>query len=402
MHFNEALNFSAQSLRANPVRSMLTGLGMVIGTASVILVVTISLTSQEYILDQIEGVGSNLVYAQAEIATQLSDAQIDADFVKLDDVAAVRDQLAGRITAASAIMNTFDRMRLDGKDQYVQVIGTDEFYKPVRNMVVLSGRFLDSSDVALRQKVCLLTDKFAKRLYGSASAALGNVIKIHDLQFTVVGTFKEKVESFGQSELGAETILIPFTVLRYFAAAERVDPMDVQVKSASDVEAVTREIKHILESRHRPGAKYRVQNLAAILEAARKIATILSLVLVLVSAIALVISGIGIMNIMLVTVSERTREIGIRMAVGASRSEIQLQFLTEAVLISLTGGVLGILVGVSLPLSVQLFVDNLRIPVSPASIIIAFSVSCAVGLIFGLLPAHRASRLNPTEALRYE
>ncbi|HLN04291.1 MAG TPA: ABC transporter permease [Bryobacteraceae bacterium] len=402
MHFNEALNFSAQSLRANPVRSMLTGLGMVIGTASVILVVTISLTSQEYILDQIEGVGSNLVYAQAEIATQLSDAQIDADFVKLDDVAAVRDQLAGRITAASAIMNTFDRMRLDGKDQYVQVIGTDEFYKPVRNMVVLSGRFLDSSDVALRQKVCLLTDKFAKRLYGSASAALGNVIKIHDLQFTVVGAFKEKVESFGQSELGAETILIPFTVLRYFAAAERVDPMDVQVKSASDVEAVTREIKHILESRHRPGAKYRVQNLAAILEAARKIATILSLVLVLVSAIALVISGIGIMNIMLVTVSERTREIGIRMAVGASRSEIQLQFLTEAVLISLTGGVLGILVGVSLPLSVQLFVDNLRIPVSPASIIIAFSVSCAVGLIFGLLPAHRASRLNPTEALRYE
>jgi putative ABC transport system permease protein len=402
MHFNEALAFSAQSLRANPIRSMLTGLGMVIGTASVILVVTISLTSQEYILDQIEGVGSNLVYAQAEIATQLSDAQIDADFVKLDDVAAVRDQLAGRITAASAIMNTFDRMRLDGKDQYVQVIGTDEFYKPVRNMVVLSGRFLDSSDVALRQKVCLLTDKFAKRLYGSASAALGNVIKIHDLQFTVVGTFKEKVESFGQSELGAETILIPFTVLRYFAAAERVDPMDVQVKSAGDVEAVTREIKHILESRHRPGAKYRVQNLAAILEAARKIATILSLVLVLVSAIALIISGIGIMNIMLVTVSERTREIGIRMAVGASRSEIQLQFLTEAVLISLTGGVLGILVGVSLPLSVQLFVDNLRIPVSPASIIIAFSVSCAVGLIFGLLPAHRASRLNPTDALRYE
>jgi len=402
MHFSEALNFSAQSLRANPIRSMLTGLGMVIGTASVILVVTISLTSQEYILDQIEGVGSNLVYAQAEIGTQLSDAQIDADFVKLDDVEAVRDQLAGRITAASAIMNTFDRMRLDGKDQYVQVIGTDEFYKPVRNMVVLSGRFLDSSDVTLRQKVCMLTDKFAKRLYGSASAALGNVIKIHDLQFTVVGTFKEKVESFGQSELGAETILIPFTVLRYFAPVERVDPLDVQVKSASDVDAVTREIKHILESRHRPGAKYRVQNLAAILDAARKIATILSLVLVLVSAIALIISGIGIMNIMLVTVSERTREIGIRMAVGASRSEIQLQFLTEAVLISLAGGVLGILVGVSLPLSVQLFVDDLRIPISPASIIIAFSVSCAVGLVFGMLPANRASRLNPTDALRYE
>ena len=402
MNISEALNFSAASLRANPIRSLLTGLGMVIGTASVILVVTISLTSREYILEQIEGVGSNLVYAQAQIGNELTSTQVDADYVKLADVEAVREQLAGRITAASAIMNTFDRMRIDGKDQDVQVIGTDEFYKPVRNMIVLAGRFLDSSDVALRQKVCLLTDKLARRLYGSRSASIGNVIKIHELQFTVVGVFKEKTETFGQSELGAETILIPITVIRYFTQVERIDPMDVQVKSASDVEAVTQQIKQILESRHRPGAIYKVQNLVDILAAARNIATILSLVLVLVSAIALIISGIGIMNIMLVTVTERTREIGIRMAVGASRSEIQLQFLTEAVLISLGGGVIGILVGVSLPLSVQLFVDDLKIPVSPTSIIIAFSVSCAVGLIFGMLPANRASRLNPTDALRYE
>jgi putative ABC transport system permease protein len=402
MNLGEALNFSAQALRSNPVRSLLTGLGMVIGTASVILVVTISLTSRDYILEQIEGVGSNLVYSQAEIGNQETSAQVDADFVKLADVQAVREQLAGRIVAASAIINTYDRMRINGKDQDIQVIGTDEFYKPVRNMVVLAGRFLDSGDVALRQKVCLLTKKLAERLYGSQSAALGSVIKIHELQFTVIGTFKEKVESFGQSELGSETILIPVTVLRYFTPVERIDPMDVQVKSASDVEAVTQQIKLILESRHRPGARYRVQNLTEILNAAKKIALILSLVLVLVSAIALIISGIGIMNIMLVTVTERTREIGIRMAVGASRREILLQFLTEAVMISLAGGVLGILLGVAIPLSVQFFVEDLTIPVSKASIVIAFSVSCAVGLIFGMLPANRASRLNPTEALRYE
>ena len=402
MNLGEALSFSVQALEANPIRSLLTGLGMVIGTASVILVVTISLTSRDYILEQIEGVGSNLVYAQAEIGNQQTSAQVDADFVKLADVEAVREQLAGRIVAASAIINTYDRMRINGKDQDIQVIGTDEFYKPVRNMLVLSGRFLDSSDVALRQKVCLLTEKLAQRLYGSTSAAIGNVIKVHELQFTVIGTFKEKVESFGQSELGSETILIPVTVLRYFTEVERIDPLDVQVKSADDVEAVTQQIKQILESRHRPGARYRAQNLTEILNAAKKIATILSLVLVLVSAIALIISGIGIMNIMLVTVTERTREIGIRMAVGASRKEILLQFLTEAVLISLGGGILGILVGVSIPLSVQLFVENLAIPVSPASIVIAFSVSCGVGLIFGMLPASRASKLNPTEALRYE
>jgi putative ABC transport system permease protein len=402
MNLGEALSFSVQALEANPIRSLLTGLGMVIGTASVILVVTISLTSRDYILEQIEGVGSNLVYAQAEIGNQQTSAQVDADFVKLADVEAVREQLADRIVAASAIINTYDRMRINGKDQDIQVIGTDEFYKPVRNMLVLSGRFLDSSDVALRQKVCLLTEKLAQRLYGSTSAALGNIIKVHELQFTVIGTFKEKVESFGQSELGSETILIPVTVLRYFTEVERIDPLDVQVKSADDVEAVTQQIKQILESRHRPGARYRAQNLTEILNAAKKIATILSLVLVLVSAIALIISGIGIMNIMLVTVTERTREIGIRMAVGASRKEILLQFLTEAVLISLGGGILGILVGVSIPLSVQLFVENLAIPVSPASIVIAFSVSCGVGLIFGMLPASRASKLNPTEALRYE
>jgi len=402
MNLGEALRFSVQALEANPIRSILTGLGMVMGTASVILVVTISLTSRDYILEQIEGIGSNLVYAQAEIGTQQTNAQVDADFVKLADVEAVREQLGGRITAASAIMNTYDRMRINGKDQDIQVIGTDEFYKPVRNMVVLSGRFLDSSDVALGQKVCLLTEKLAQRLYGNTSAAIGNVIKVHELQFTVIGTFKEKVESFGQSELGSETILIPVTVLRYFTKVERIDPLDVQVKSADDVEAVTQQIKQILESRHRPGARYRVQNLTEILNVAKKIATILSLVLVLVSAIALIISGIGIMNIMLVTVTERTREIGIRMAVGASRKEILLQFLTEAVLISLSGGILGILVGVSIPLSAQLFVENLAIPVSPASIIIAFTVSCGVGLIFGMLPASRASRLNPTEALRYE
>jgi putative ABC transport system permease protein len=402
MNLTEALSFSVQALEANPIRSLLTGIGMVIGTASVILVVTISLTSRDYILEQIEGVGSNLVYAQAEVGTQQTLTQVGADFVKLADVEAVREQLAGRIVAATAVMNTFDRMRIEGKDQDIQVIGTDEFYKPVRNMVVLSGRFLDSSDIALRQKVCLLTQKLAERLYGSTSAAIGNIIKIHELQFTVIGTFKEKVESFGQSELGSETILIPVTVLRYFTQVERIDPLDVQVKSANDVEAVTQQIKQILESRHRPGARYRVQNLTEILNAAKKISTILSLVLVLVSAIALIISGIGIMNIMLVTVTERTREIGIRMAVGASRREILLQFLTEAVLISLGGGILGIVVGVAIPLSVQLFVEQLHLPVSPASIVIAFTVSCAVGLIFGMLPANRASRLNPTEALRYE
>jgi putative ABC transport system permease protein len=176
----------------------------------------------------------------------------------------------------------------------------------------------------------------------------------------------------------------------------------VQVRSPQQVEAVTDQVREILESRHRAGTAYKVENLTGILNAAKSISEVLTLVLLLVSAIALVISGIGIMNIMLVTVTERTREIGVRMAVGASRREIMLQFLMEAILISLGGGTLGILAGVALPLSVQYFVKNIRIPISPWSIGIAFTVSSLVGLIFGMLPASRASRLNPTEALRYE
>ena len=402
MHLAEAMSFSLQSLRQNPVRSFLTGLGMVIGTASVILVVTISLTSQNYILEQIEGVGSNMIFASYEVGLGQSNAEVNADFIKMADIQTIREQLGRRIVAATGLASNYDSLFIDGKEERLMVIGSDEYYKPVRNLVILAGRFLDPGDIDLRQKVALMTDKLAKRLYGSQQAALGKTLKLHGLQFTVIGTFREKVESFGQSELSAETVVIPITVQSYFTRVERIDPLYVQVRAPDDVEAVTREVKEILISRHRPGASYKVDNLTAILNAARSIAEVLSFVLVLVSAIALIISGIGIMNIMLVTVTERTREIGVRLAVGASRRDIMLQFLTEAVLISLTGGVIGILVGVALPLSVQFFVDNIRIPISTASIVVAFTVSSLVGLIFGILPASRASRLKPTEALRYE
>ena len=401
MFLGEALDFSIKALKANPVRSLLTGLGMVIGTSSVILVVTISLTSRDYILEQIEGLGSNMISAYYEAGNQ-SATQADADFVKMADVDAVRELLAGRIVAATGVMTDYDRLLIAGKERDVKVLGSDQDYKTVRNLLVTSGRFLDASDGTLREHVALLTDKLAERLYGTRDGGLGQIIKVHGLQFTVIGTFKERVESFVLTEVARETILIPITVMRNFTPVERIDPMYVEGRSPQEVDAVTLEVRQILEARHRAGAVYRVENLTAILTAFNSIALILSLVLVLVSAIALVISGIGIMNIMLVTVTERTREIGLRMAVGASRKEILIQFLTEAVLVSLSGGVIGIMVGISIPLSVQFFVDSVQIPISTTAIAVAFGVSMMVGLIFGMLPANRASKLNPTEALRYE
>jgi putative ABC transport system permease protein len=400
MFLGEALRFSAQALRANPIRSLLTGLGMVIGTASVILVVTISLTSRDYILEQVQGIGSNIIFAYYASAGTGS-AVSDADYIKMTDVEALRQNLGADIVAATGVMSNFDRILIGGKEQDVKVIGTDQAYQPVRNIVISSGRFLDESDISLREKVGLLTDQLAVRMYGSRASALHQVIKLYGLEFTVIGTFHEKVETFGQSEVERDTILIPITVLRYFTPVERIDPLYVQVRSAEDVDRVARGVQEVLEARHRPGARYRVDTLTAILNAAKNISLILSLVLVLVSAITLVISGIGIMNIMLVTVTERTREIGVRLAVGASKSEILVQFLTEAIMVSLSGGLIGIMVGVAIPLSVQLFAD-IKIPISPLAIAVAFGVSCAVGLIFGILPANRAAQLNPTEALRYE
>jgi len=402
MFTGEALRFSFQALQANKFRTFLTALGLVIGNASVILVVTISLTSRDYILDQIQRIGSNLIYAQFESGNNLAGSASAADYVKLSDVEAVRAQLGSRIVAATGVMNSFDRMRIQTGEEDVAIIGSDQYYPEVRNLDLLAGRFLDEADVNQRHRVALLMERLARRLFGSQSAAVGQTVKLHGLQFTVIGTFKEKTESFGLSELSGENVLIPITVLRYFAPIERIDPLYVQARSAGDVLPLTEAVKSILESRHRAGAKYRVDNLAAILDAAGRIANVLTVVLILVSALALIISGIGIMNIMLVTVTERTREIGLRMAVGAARRDVLEQFLAEAVIISMTGGVAGILIGVAIPLSVRFFADDFAVPISPLSIAVAFTVSLIVGLAFGLLPANRASRLNPTEALRYE
>jgi putative ABC transport system permease protein len=230
---------------------------------------------------------------------------------------------------------------------------------------------------------------------------VGQVIKLNGLPFTVIGVFKERVETFGQSEVEENTMAIPYSVSRFFLPSNAVRQIYFTVASPDEVTAATAQIKRVLQSRHRPESVYNVENLTQLVNLAEKTANILTVVLLLIAAVVLLVSGIGIMNIMLATVSARTREIGIRKAVGATKREIRLQFLSEAILISLSGGVLGIIIGLAIPYSVR-FLTAYRIPISGLSAIIAIVVCSLVGILFGTLPAIRAAQLDPVESLRYE
>lgn len=398
MNFMEAASFAYGSLNANKMRAGLTMLGMVIGTASIILVVTIALTGRDYILQQIQGVGSNLVYLYYESGSTVSGEKTLSDDLTLGDLKAIQS-LAG-VAYATAIVVNHDRLMLDGREREITVIGTTPDYQHVRNLRILSGRFFDLSDTLSFNKVCVVTPELARRLFGSLNV-YGQSIKIFQVQFNVIGVFEEGVETFGTSEISNYSALVPLSVLRNFNRTDKLDEIFASAQSRILVPIVTQRIKLLLETRHRSGAMYRVENLVEILQAAGRIATALTIVLFLIGTISLIISGIGIMNIMLVTVTERTREIGIKMAVGARRREILCQFLAESILLATSGGVVGILMGISGPLIAK-WVTGFDIPISRISIALAFTLSLLVGVIFGLIPANRAAKLNPTEALRYE
>ncbi len=398
MNLVEAISFTYRSLIAGKMRAALTILGMVIGTASIILVVTVALTGREYIMQQIQGVGSNLIYLYYEAGATISGSRTLSDDLNMGDLYAIQN-LPG-IEAATGLAVNHDRIQLEGHEREVTIIGTTPEYLRVRNLRSLSGRFFDESDAASHVKVCLLTEDLARRLFGTLDVQ-GRTVKLLQVRFQAIGVFKEGVETFGTSEVSAYSALMPITVLRQFEQSDKLDQIYASASSAALVPISTERIKRVLEARHRSGASYRVENLAEILAAADRVATALTVVLFLIGAIAMIISGVGIMNIMLVTVTERTREIGIKMAVGARRHEILFQFLGESILMATFGGIVGIALGVAGPLMVK-WLTGFDVPISPISILIAFTLSLVVGVTFGLLPANRAARLNPTEALHYE
>jgi len=396
---HETFTVALDALRANKLRATLTSLGVIIGSASIVLVITVALTSRRFVLQQIESVGSNLVWA--EIIKTPDKAQPLSHELTLDDMEAVRSSIP-QVIQVAGVRELPMAVVAQGVERPVNLVGVTQGYQEIRRLLVLRGRYFDATDMETRDKVCLITKQLAARLFGPEKA-IGRTVRMGELTFTVVGVFVERVETFGLSDIQAESVLIPFGLMKYYTGVDVIRVLDAQARSAEDVPAVQRQVAQILKSRHPPDAEYNVQTLTAILNAARTISLALTVVLIVIAFIALLISGIGIMNIMLVTVKERTREIGIRKAIGAAHREILYQFLIEAFLISGGGAVLGILIGIAIPVGVQFFLPgNLRVPVSGTSVVLAFVVSCTTGLFFGYLPASQAAKMQPIESLRYE
>ncbi len=400
MAFGEIIAFAYDTFCSNKVRFILTALGMVIGTASLILVVTIGMTGRQFVLNQIQAIGTNEIWAEyLGGAPHISNSNPDP--LTIDDLHAVQQNVPG-IVASSPVTQLSDRIPVgNGREKDVTILGVSPEYVRVRNLVIPSGRFFDQQDSQAHNKVGVITEKMAVEVYGSSQAAVGKVIKLTGLPFYIIGTFKERVETFGQTEIVDNTMLIPFSVSRYFMETPNVKLLYFSMEDPSMVISATSQIKHVLQSRHRPESVYDVANLTALLVMTDRVANGLTWVLLLISMVTLLVSGIGIMNIMLATVTSRIREIGIRKAVGATNREIRFQFLAEAVLISLIGGFAGIVIGLAIPYSVR-FLTEYRIPISGLSAIIAIIVSSVVGVIFGTVPAARAAQLDPVESLRYE
>lgn len=394
----ETLETAIAALGRNWGRAALTSLSMVVGTASLVLVIVAGISGRDYTLDQIRGVGSNLISVYHEAEDTIVGAVALADRLNFGDLNAVR-ALPGVLKASPQVIG-FPSLVFGGVSHVISLIGTTPDYQPVRNIQVLRGRFLNDDDQRFRNKVCLVTELLANRL--ERDPFYKGHVSFYGLRFTVIGVFRESVSTFGQSEVTDYSALIPISVMQYFKPGETIDQMYVSAASLEIVPQVSAEIRQLLTSRHRQKSLYKVDNLTEILKAANRISLGLTVVLLVIACISLLASGIGIMNVMLITVAERTREIGVRKAVGALRKVLLAEVLTEALILSCGGGLVGILVGAAVPYSVHFFAPAIQIRIPPLAIGLGFGATLVVGITFGLLPALRASRLNPVDALRYE
>jgi putative ABC transport system permease protein len=394
MNTSEALRTALTALRANRLRSGLTMLGVVIGVAAVVLLVGIGSGAKQEVEQQVEGLGSNLIIvvpgrfefgsAPSVSRLQLADAELAG-------------RVVGNPDAVVVTVTSGETVRVGAVDGFVTVVGVNENLTKVFDRPLHRGRTLSAADIDTRRRVAVLGSVTADQLFGDVDP-LGRQVSIAGVRFRVVGIYGEVGSAFGVSR--DEEIHIPVTTAQRLVGTQRVDALAVKAPSTEGIEALQARLVAALQDKY-PGEEFSAVTQTQILGTIGRILSLLTLVLAAIAAISLLVGGVGVSNIMLVSVRERTREIGLRKALGARQRDVLLQFLIEAVLLTTVGGVLGILLGVGGSLLIDRF-SPLPAVISWWSPALAFGVSVAVGVFFGVAPARRAGRLDPVTALRTE
>jgi putative ABC transport system permease protein len=411
MRWSKVLQIASRGLTKNKLRSLLTMLGVIIGVAAVIMMISISSGTEATIEEQITGLGTNLVFVQSSFTRGGfgREGGGPSGGLTYDDAFAIGDEING-VTAVVVEQPSVETVKFgDTSLDEVSILGTTVDFPEVRDMMIESGRYFNQTDIDRTQKVAVLGSTLAEELFGD-EPPIGQLVTVGNTKLTVVGVFAEK-GVVGNSDYDSR-IYVPITVVfqkftpSMFARVigDRVGIIYVEVDSDVPIDDIILQIELLLAKRHDVSLEepdFVIQTQQDIIQTQEAATAAFRSLLTWVAAVSLLVGGIGIMNIMLVSVTERTREIGIRQSVGASPNDIRFQFLTEALLLSLMGGLIGVVVGIG---GAYLFgeLGDMRTVIVPGAILLAFSSAAAVGIFFGFYPANKASQLDPIEALRHE
>ena len=403
----DLLEETYSALSSNKARSFLTILGIVIGIGSVIAMVAIGQGAQSSIAARIQSIGSDLVQVtpgvQGGVGSQVSSGRGSARTLTQEDANAIAKEISTAKAVAPELSGRY-QITAKGKNTNTSVVGVSPTYPAVRNMEIDQGSFISDQNLLSLSKVAVIGPTVREDLFGADVDPIGQVIRIKSIEFKVVGVTKAKGGTgFGSQD---DMIFIPLTSAQRFLAGDTyVTTISVQAIDSDSMAQTQQQITDLLLSRHHisdpAAADFSTLNQADIVATASSITGTFTILLAAVAGISLVVGGIGIMNMMLTTVTERTREIGLRKAIGAKRSEINLQFLIEAIMLPCIGGLVGIILGWTVSFAIT-YLGILQTSVSLSSIMLAFGVSAVIGIVFGYFPARRAAALNPIDALRYE
>lgn len=398
MDFREVFASAVEAIKINKLRSFLTMLGIIIGVASVVLLISLGAGLRNYITSQFEQLGSNLLFI---IPGRIGPGGRGPGGTVINKLRVKHLRLIEKnvesLVGAVPTIQQFTVVKYQNKqDKNVTLVGTSETFDKVINLPVTQGRFFTKSEADSAKKVAVVGPTIAKNFFGQ-DTPLGKRIDLSGEKYLIIGVLKERGSTFGIDQ--DNTVVVPFLAAqRQFGAQDQINNIYIKAQEAQDVEAIQAKIKEVL-LKDLTEDDFSVMTAKQTLATVQGILGVVSAVLAGIAAISLVVGGIGISNIMLVSVTERTREIGLRKAVGAKPSDILAQFLTEAVTLSLTGGIIGLILA-----TIGTFVASRFAPavITPWSVVIAFVFSVVVGVVFGVAPALRAARLEPIEALRHE